>query len=178
MTVLYIISKYLTFPGAFLRAFWEHLTCKLFGIPVEDPAYLRANEMCGHIDHALAKKGFAAYTVAILPGLMNFFTGLPLVLTGIINLAIMGVSASDSLAMFIVYIAMTYVGASLMCSLFPDIETVMNLRDVVFTQKKSNILGRIVAVIPTLIMYAGAYLEKFCVPFILWAAAAIMIFVF
>lgn len=177
MRILYIITKYLTFPGAFLRAFWEHFTCKLLGLPVEDPAYLRANEMCGHIDHALAKKGNAAFAVAFIPGLINFLTGFPIFLAGIVNLAVMELGASDSISLFIISIAATYVGASLLCSLFPPIETVMNLWDVVFAEKKSNIIGRIAAFIPTILMYAGAYIEKYCVSFVIVAVLTILMFV-
>ena len=63
MRIVYIIGKYLTLPGAFLRAFWEQLTCLLLGIPVENTGYLRADEMCGHIEHILPKKPAAAYTL-------------------------------------------------------------------------------------------------------------------
>lgn len=176
MSILYVITKYLTFPGAFLRAFWEHLTCKMLGLPVEDSAYLRANEMCGHIDHALAKKGSAAYAVALIPGLINFFTGSALLMAGITNLAIMGIRPADSVVMFIFFVAATYVGASLLCSIFPDIETVINLWDVVFVKKNSSVFTRIFAIIPTILMYAGAYIEKYCVSFVIVAATTIMMF--
>lgn len=75
MTKLYIIGKILTFPGAYIKGFWEQLTCRILGLPVEVPGYLRIDEACGHVEHAFAKKGFASYLMATGPGFMNFITG-------------------------------------------------------------------------------------------------------
>lgn len=168
MTALYIASKILTFPGAYLRGFWEQLTCKILGLPVETPGYLRIDEACGHVEHGLAQKGFAAYLMATGPGFMNLMTGFPIFLAGFVNLIYMGIRFSDSPALFITYIIMTYVGVSLMCNVFPLVEDAMNLYDVAFSQKKMNIIGRFFAFIPAMITYAGAYLEKYAVTVILW----------
>mgnify|MGYP003292336206 CR=1 FL=1 len=168
MTILYIASKILTFPGAYLRGFWEHLTCKILGLPVEVPGYLRLDEACGHVEHGLAQKGWAAYLIATGPGFMNLMTGFPIFLAGFVNLVYMGIRYSDSPALFITYILMTYVGASLMCNVFPLVEDAMNLYDVAYSQKKMNAFGRLLAFIPTVITYAGAYLEKYGITVILW----------
>lgn len=40
-TVIYFIGKVLTFPGAYIKAFFEHLIARAFSIPVEDTKYLR-----------------------------------------------------------------------------------------------------------------------------------------
>ena len=40
-TVIYLIGKVLTFPGAYIKAFFEHLIARAFSIPVEDTKYLR-----------------------------------------------------------------------------------------------------------------------------------------
>lgn len=168
MTALYIASKILTFPGAYLRGFWEQLTCKILGLPVETPGYLRIDEACGHVEHGLAQKGFAAYLMATGPGFMNLMTGFPIFLAGFVNLIYMGIRFSDSPALFITYIIMTYVGVSLMCNVFPLVEDAMNLYDIAFSQKKMNFVGRFFAFIPSMITYAGAYLEKYAVTVILW----------
>ena len=36
MNILYVITRFITFPGALVRAMWEHLVCKICGVPVED----------------------------------------------------------------------------------------------------------------------------------------------
>lgn len=168
MTALYIASKILTFPGAYLRGFWEQLTCRILGLPVEVPGYLRIDEACGHVEHGLAQKGFSAYLMATGPGFMNLMTGFPIFLAGFVNLVYMGIRFSDSPALFITYVFMTYVGVSLLCNVFPLVEDAMNLYDIAYSQKKMNVVGRFLAFIPSVITYAGAYLEKYGITVILW----------
>lgn len=174
MTALYIISKLLTFPGAYLRGFWEHLTCKILGLPVEIPGYLRIDEACGHVEHGLAKKGFASYLIATGPGFMNFMTGFPMFLAGYINIFFLGIRPSDSAALFVFYLLLLYVGISLLCNVFPLIEDALNLYDVAFVQKKMNIFGRIIFFIPSMIANLGARLERYGVTVILWIAFMIL----
>ena len=50
-TVIYFIGKVLTFPGAYIKAFFEHLIARAFSIPVEDTKYLRFTDGCGHVEH-------------------------------------------------------------------------------------------------------------------------------
>lgn len=178
MTALYIASKILTFPGAYIRGFWEHLTCKILGLPVEVPGYLRIDEACGHVEHALANKGFAAYLIATGPGFMNFCTGFWLFWAGYMNLDYMGITYHDSVPLFVLYVLMTYVGISMLCNLFPLVEDAMNLRDLLYSQKKGNALGRILAFIPSTVAYIGAYLEKYCITLVIWIALMIYCFVF
>ncbi len=177
MTALYIASKILTFPGAYLRGFWEHLTCKILGLPVELPGYLRIDEACGHVEHGLAKKGFASYLMATGPGFMNFMTGFPMFLVGYINLCLLGIRPSDSAGLFAFYILLTYVGISLLCNLFPLVEDAINLFDVAFSQKKMNAVGRIFAYIPSLITSVGARLEKYGITVILWIIFMVLSFI-
>lgn len=177
MTALYIASKILTFPGAFIKGFWEQLTCKLLGLPVEVPGYLRIDEACGHVEHAFPKKGWPAYLVATGPAFMNFNIGLWIFLAGFLNLRFMGITATDSTAFFVIYVVMTYVGISMLCNVFPLVEDAMNLYDLLYRQKKGNAAGRFFAFIPTVITYAGAYLEKYCVTPLLWIVFMILAFV-
>lgn len=177
MTALYIASKILTFPGAFIKGFWEQLTCKLLGLPVEVPGYLRIDEACGHVEHAFPKKGWPAYLVATGPAFMNFNIGLWIFLAGFLNLRFMGITPADSTAFFVIYVVMTYVGISMLCNVFPLVEDAMNLYDLLYRQKKGNAAGRFFAYIPTAITYAGAYLEKYCVTPLLWIVFMILAFV-
>lgn len=178
MTKLYIISKYLTFPGAYLRGFWEQLTCRILGLPVEVPGYLRIDEACGHVEHAMAKKGFAAYLIATGPGFMNLMTGIPIFLAGFLNLNYMGITPKDSVGLFVFYVLMMYAGVSMLCNIFPLVEDAMNLHDLLYRQKKGNIVGRIFAAIPMAITYVGAYLEKYCITVLLWIIAIALAFIF
>ena len=177
MTALYIASKILTFPGAYIKGFWEQLTCKILGLPVEVPGYLRIDEACGHVEHVLPKKGWAAYLISTGPGFMNFNIGLWIFLAGFLNLRFMGITPSDSLTHFIAYVVMTYVGVSMLCNVFPLVEDAMNLFDLLYKQKKGNALGRILAFVPAVITYAGAYLERYCVTVLIWAVLMVLSFV-
>lgn len=178
MTALYIASKILTFPGAYLRGFWEQLTCKILGLPVEVPGYLRIDEACGHVEHAMAKKGFAAYLMATGSGFMNLMTGVPLFLAGFLNIKYMGITPYDSVGLFVFYVLMMYVGISMLCNLFPLVEDALNLNDLLYRQKKGNVIGRIFAAIPAFITYIGAFLEKYCITLVLWIVFMVVTFVF
>ncbi len=177
MRMIYIITRILTFPGAYLRGFWEHLTCKILALPVEIPGYLRIDEACSHVEHSLAKKGFSAYLMATGAGFMNLMTGLPIFFAGFMNLRYMGITPYDSLGFFIFYVVITYIGFSMLCNIFPLVEDAMNLFEVAYKQKKLNIIGRIFFAIPSAIAYIGAILEKYCITFIALAAAVILSFV-
>lgn len=168
MRMLYIIGKFITAPGSFLRAFWEHITCRILKLPVEEGKYLSADELCGHVDHPLAKKGFAAYLMATGPGFMTMITGWPLFLMGYVNLVIMGITPYDSIPLFIFYVLALYVGVSLLCCQFPLVEDIMNFRELAYTEKKVNPVGRIFAFIPAVVTQIGAVLEKYSVPAIFW----------
>ncbi len=178
MTALYIASKILTFPGAYIKGFWEHLTCKILGLPVEVPGYLRIDEACGHVEHTLAVKGFSAYLMATGPAFMNFNAGLWIFLAGFVNLRYMGITPHDSVGLFVLYVLMTYVGVSMLCNVFPLVEDAMNLYDLLYSQKKGNAIGRILAYIPTGITYAGAFAEKYCITFLIWIIILVAGFVF
>ncbi len=180
MRILYVIGKFITFPGAFLRGFWEHLTCLLLGLPVEHSGYLRADEMCGHIEHILPKKAGAALISATAPGIMGLITGLPTAVMGLANLRIMGVEFGDSPVLFILYVLMAYVGVSVMCCLHPQFEVAQNLWDITLdklrSEDKKSVAGGVFMLLPALWTYIGSVLERFSVPFFLWAAVTAVIF--
>lgn len=181
MTAFYIATKILTFPGAYLKGFWEHLTCKILGLAVEVPGWLRIDEACGHADHQLAKGGFSSYLMATGPSFMNFNIGIWIFLAGFFNLKYMGItpydSAENAVGLFVIYVLMTYVGVSMLCNIFPLVEDAMNLNDLLYSQKKGNIVGRILAFIPAKISYLGAYLEKYGITVIIWAVLLVLAFI-
>ncbi len=180
MRIIYVIGKFITFPGAFLRAFWEHLTCLLLGIPVEHTGYLRADEMCGHIEHFLPKKMGAAFVSAVAPGVMGLVSGLPMAATGLANLRFMGATFGDSPVLFIIYIIMSYVGVSIMCCLHPQYEIAVNLWEITVSKLRSrkakSVIAAVLTVVPSWLVYFGALLERFSVPVIVWAAAIAALF--
>lgn len=177
MKTLYIIGKYITFPGAYLRGFWEQIACRLLGIPVENAKYLRNDEACGHIEHGLAPTHSKAYFVSTLPGFMNMITGWPLFLMGFLNLRYLGITPYDSVPLFVLYVLSLYVGVSLLCCQFPLREDIMFYYEKAYVDKEAGIIARIFAFIPTIVTRIGAFLEAYSVPVIFWIIVLAVLFI-
>jgi len=175
MTMIYAILKFLFFPATYVKGFWEQFTCKILGLPVETSNYLAANEMCGHVDHALPKNPSSAFLMAIGPSVMNLFIGSSFFGAGYMLIFEMGIGYYESRTAFVLGVFMLYLGISFFCNIFPTVEDAMNLYDVMYSQKKGNIIGRIFAFIPTALLYAGAYLERYCVTSILWIVLVVAV---
>lgn len=172
MTVLYIISKFLTFPGAYLHAFLEHVACRSCKCLIESDGYLRFDEACGHVEHTLPdSKGKAAY-IALMPGTLGFIGGVLMTAAGLVPLTTLGITAKDSLPMFIIYILLSYVGLSSLCNLFPLVEDALNSWEMIYGKNGANIFVKIILFIPSVINVAGAFAEKYCVNILLAAAIA------
>lgn len=187
MKVVYMISKFLTLPGAYIRCFWEQLICRFLKLPVEPTGYIRADEACGHVEHSLAKKSFGAYMLATFPGFMNFNMGLNFFFLGFLNLKFMGITFNDSKVLFIVYIISLYLGISMLCALFPLTDDILNYWDLAYSANKLKakgikrffqVIGRIIVFPWAVITRFGAFLEKNCIIFILWIAAVVLMFIF
>lgn len=174
MRMIYVIFKYITFVGSFIRGFWEHVTCQLLGLFVEEPGYLRANEMCGHVEFIFPKKNSVAYLVTIGPGVVNFVTGLPVLFVGLSNLRVLGITFTETPFLFVIYVLMTYIGVSLMCSLFPSYESALYLWDRICN--KSGVAEKIFLSPACLTVLIGSWLERFGIPQIIWGVAIALIF--
>ena len=179
MRLLYIITKLIVFPGAYLRGFWEQLTCRLLKLMVEPGGYIRLDEACGHVEHSLAEKQFAAYLMATGPGFMNFNMGMAFFLFGYINMFTLGVTRFDSIPLYICSLVALYIGVSLLCCLFPLTEDILRFWDIAYGgyAKKKRVAGRALDGVGKVLGFPfaaitrlGAFLEKNCVIFILWAA--------
>lgn len=176
MTVLYVISKILTFPGAYLKSFFEHLVCRLIGVPIESARYMRADELCGHMEHELADSRTKSVCLCLFPGLFTFLLGAPLAAAGWLNICWLGVTpkaldGSASQPMFWAFLVMLYVGVSLLCNLFPLTEDALWLWQKLYRdeEKPANIIFRIILFIPSIIMEAGSFFERFGLQVLVWA---------
>lgn len=162
MKVVYLISKYVTIVGTFLQGFFEHLSCRMYGVLIEDGRYLRANEMCGHIEHELIKKRGTSFGVSFFPFLFNLIIGLVLTAVGSVNIYYLGefyVSAKSTVPNFANF-AFLWVGISCLSNLFPQIEDALTLKDLIYGKGKSNIFVKIIAAPIFAVLYAGAYLQS------------------
>ncbi len=170
MRLIYVIFKFLLFPGTFVRGVFEHLTCKILHLEVESEGYLRADEACGHVEHALATTHWSAWLMATGPGFVMFNAGMSFLYAGVFGIFYMGITPYDSLPLFIFYIVSIYAGVSFLCSLFPLTEDIMNYFDIAYHgEKKAPLILRILAFPLAIITRAGAFCERNCINFLLAA---------
>ena len=170
MTGLYIFLKYLTFPGALVRGMWEQRVCRSSKVVVEDNRYLRNDEMSSHIDHELMPTARSAFAMCFVPFFFNmlgaFILGL---IPGIMLLwlqfrgVFLGVSCAVSY----------WLAVSLFCNAFPLVEDALNMVDKVY--KEGNLLQKIIYAPGVAITFVGAYLEKYCLTFVIAVVLSIMI---
>ncbi len=219
MKILYLISKFITLPGSVSKALWEHITCGILKILVEDGRYLQTNELCGHIEHEFTTSKAKAFLVNFIPTLINgilafFFGGAGF--TGLFILKVVPPEAPTGSApapiAFWLYIVMFYLGISFFCNMFPLFENAMNSWALIYqtkltdAQKEANeaikaqkayekeakklakaneksapktkgneqkiiketsIITKILLFIPSAVILAGSFLEKYGLTFII-----------
>lgn len=145
MRMLYFITKIICLPGAYIRCFWEHLTCRILRLMVEPVGYIRMDEACGHTEHSLPTTQFGAWLISTGPGFMNFNMGLAFFLFGYLNIKDMGITPWDSVPLFILYVASMYLGVSMLCCLFPLTEDILNYWSIAYAQ--GTVLNYLIAIV-------------------------------
>ena len=189
MTVLYVISKILTFPGALTKAFYEQIMCKILKCPVEDNRYIRTDEMCGHVEHEFIERPVASFMYCFIPGLLNFllamFVGLfPLVnvfylgnYSGFVaSMNVLASSITDANAVALVDtllpILFVWFTVSLLNNLFPLVEDAMVMKE---QYAKLNIVAKILFAPGFVVMYIGSKLEKTGLSFVILAVMSFIL---
>lgn len=72
MTLIYVITRIITFPGTFFRNLWEILVCRVCKIAVYDERIFQYSEYCGHTEHELLNKNpWKAFFICWFPFTMN-----------------------------------------------------------------------------------------------------------
>ncbi len=127
MSIIYVIIKTLTLPGAILHAFFEHMVCRSGKVLVEDERAVQFNEMLSHVDHELIKKKGPSFDICFVPFFLNFMLGFLTLCYGS-TMIIYFAKYEDIFGWICLYL-----GISLLTNLFPQIEDVMML--------KANYLG-------------------------------------
>ena len=122
MKTLYLITKILTYPGAFMRGFWEHVTCRMLKLRVTDRVYLRANESCGHAAHAPAMTPARAFLLSYLPYIPQRILGWLFVGASAAPLLLFNMRFRDENPLFILEAVSLFLGLSLLCNSFPQWE--------------------------------------------------------
>jgi len=120
MNTIFLISKLITTPGAFLKGFWEHLTCRLLGLTVENTNYLPADAHCGHVHNSPAKTPAQAFLLTLLPYLAQRVLAWVFISASAPPLLLFGVRSAQESHFFFLYLVALYFGLSLLCNSFPS----------------------------------------------------------
>ncbi len=178
MTILYLISKLLTFPAVMVRVLYEHIIIKLFKIPVENASYIQRNELFGHIEHDLAEKKSASLALCCIPGLLQMIFALPMMAVSFLQLYVLGVTPTDPQSgtaslMFILCIVLRVFGIWLLSNIFPLYDDALHLWEQVSATKGFSklLLFPIAAFVR-----AGAFLERFGITLWLLIAETVLLF--
>lgn len=163
MVIVYEIIKFLTFPGALLKGFLEHLFCRIYKVPVEYSDYMQRNELCGHVEHLLAPhKG--SFGLCFGPHIIMGILGMLIAFPGAVNLFYIGTFSWLS-------VILLYVGISFLTNAFPLVEDAINMWEELFSGE-SKTVSKVCLAIPSAVMYAGAYLERYGITLLTSAAFA------
>ena len=180
MTWLYVIAKVVYFPGTFLKAFWEHLSCRTLGVPIyAADTYISKNVLSGHVSMIPAETPAKSFFVCFLPSLLNFLIGAPAFGVGVLTLGFLGVDVIDPMSgqfcpMFIVYVLLYLFGASCLCSMFPYTQDAGPMWRMHFGKDSGvHTARKIIAFLPACILTGGAYLERYGVTFLISLAALV-----
>ena len=159
MRIIYVIVKYLTVVGTLSKAFFEHLSCRIYEVIIEDGRYLNPNEMCGHIEHEFIKKRTVSFGVCFFPFMFNLIIGLVFLSAGSMNVFYLGefFIKDTHIPNFLNYIFL-WLGISYLTNLFPQLEDAITLKELIYN-KETNIFIKIIAAPIFAILYCGAYLE-------------------
>ncbi|MCR4926243.1 MAG: hypothetical protein K5917_08135 [Clostridiales bacterium] len=147
------ILKFLTFPGMFLHALWEHLICILYGSNVEDSRAIRLDELSGHVEHDFMDTPGKQFLLCFLPFLFNLILGLLLSGVAVAKIFVLGEKST------ILYVIL-WVGASLLSNLFPLVEDAMFMFSEIYSEK-TKLAAKIFAAPIAAILYVGAYLNMY-----------------
>lgn len=170
MTALYILTKYLTFPGALIRCVWEQIVCRICKVPVEDNRYLRNDEMISHVEHELMPKAQGAFAVCFVPAFMNFIGAVFLSLAPIMFTLY---ARFNDTVLTVVNVIAYWFAFSLMVNSYPLIEDAYNMMEKIY--KYGNILQKILYAPAAVLLFVGAFVEKYCISFILGIVVTVLI---
>lgn len=161
MTAFYYITKYLTFPGAYARCFWEQIICRICGVPVEDNRYLRQDELCSHIDHEFMPTARSAFAFCFVPA---FFNALGALFLAVFPVVYLFVYETTNLALILVCAVSYWFAFSLFVNSYSLVEDAINMKEKVY--KEGNFLQKIFYSPAFVFLYIGSYLEKYGITFI------------
>ncbi len=162
MTKFYVLTRYLTFPGAFVRCLWEQIVCRVHGVPMEDTRLLRGDELCSHIEHELFPKAGGAFAVGFVPALFNAVLAFLLAVGPVLGVFVFRMNNPIVLALQILAYWFAF---SLYVNSYPSIEDALNMKEKIY--REGNVVQKILFAPGFVCLYIGAYLERWGITFLL-----------
>lgn len=155
MVTFYKIIKYITFPGAMVKGFLEHLFCRIFGIPIEYSDCMQPNQLCGHVEHMLSEKK-GSFGFCWFPHIIMVLMGLMISMPAATELFYFGIFDPLSILFF-------YVGVSFLTNAFPLYEDSINMWEYLYGSESENTktITKVLLWIPAAILYAGSWLDQY-----------------
>lgn len=170
MTALYELTRLLTFPGAYVRCFWEQIVCRICGIPVEDNRYLRGDELSGHIDHELAPTASSAFAICFVPA---FFNAIGALMLAVLPVAYVFVYETTDVLLTLLCAVSYWLACSLYINSYSLIEDAKNMMVKIFVE--GNIFQKIIYAPGFVFLYIGSYLERYNVTFLSTLIATVVL---
>lgn len=171
MTLIYVITRFLTFPGALVRGLFEQIVCRIHKTVVEDRRYLKTDETCSHIEHELMSTSGSSFAICFVPFLCQIILAFFVSVTAMTDLFYLGYFAIPN---GIIDIVCLWVGISLAVNCFPSVEDALNMWEKLY-KTKGHVFQKIIFAPGAVICFVGAYLEKYSLTFILSIAAALLL---
>lgn len=173
MNTLYVITKYLTFPGAMVRGLFEHLMCRICSLPVEDNRLMQKDELCSHVEHELAPTARKAFALCFVPAFLNAIIATLLAITSTIGLFYF---EQTGIVNIIISVLAYWIAFSLYVNSYPLIEDALNMKDKIYNH--GTLLQKIIYAPGFLGCYIGAFLERYCITFLLALAGLVALILF
>lgn len=165
MKIIYIITKVITYPGAFLKGFWEHIICRMLGIKITDNNYLAFDYHGGHVKHEPAHTAAKAFLLAFLPYLLQRIFGWIFLLAGS-PILLFGLRSPSESYLFWLYAVALFFGLSLLCNSFAQWEDALHQwqmfygKDDAYSPQRAGRLARVLLWPCNVWLLVGAWLER------------------
>lgn len=159
MTTVYVVTRGLTYFGALLRTFWEHIVCRIFKIPAEDVNTFKNSELCGHVEHHIIYGKKAAFFMCFLPFTLNFILACCFLFTGSYRLFYIGDTSTYQAYIFV------WLGISCAANCVPSFEDMLSFKDNIY--RGNNKFLKVILAPFFAVICAGACLEKYSLTFLL-----------
>ena len=166
MTLIYVITRIITFVGAFFRNLWELLVCRLCNVAVYDSRPFRYSEFCGHAEHeSLDKNPWKAFFICWFPFTMNFILGIYFVANSSYQLIYIGNTKN------IVAYYFFFFGISFLANCAPSFKDMLDFKNSVYGGK--NVFLKIIFAPFFGVFCVMSCLEKYSLTFLMAIALGV-----